>query len=186
MAAEGFTPDVDLDEVRYAGERLDDYHTAQTTGPPPTDPILGGDARSRARTRLEMQQQLEQGLFGTAPIPPDQATAMLDQAQSDAEALVVTRVQEQLQHAGMTPEGPPKPPTAWPKELCRRSSSRGPRRPASRSPGDKRPSIASEIPTGRHWGPDVATFSASDIETLKRVGGRLGVVGSLVDVGVGL
>ncbi|KUI41287.1 hypothetical protein AU197_01765 [Mycobacterium sp. IS-1590] len=82
-------PTASSDQVRYAGQRLDDYHTSITQGPLPTDPILGGDARSQARTRLAMQAQLEQGLVGEAPMPPDKATAMVNQTQALARELVI-------------------------------------------------------------------------------------------------
>lgn len=181
-------PTADFDQVRYASQRLEDYHTANSPGPLPTDPVLGGDARTQARTRLEMQAKLEQGLFGTTPIPPDQATAMLDKAESDAKALVITRVQEQLQQAGMSSEGAAQATNGMaegivPKELVEAASAAG--KPIA---GGKEAFnyLAQSLPTGEHWKSDTVTFSASDVEALKRIGGNLGVAGNLVDVGVGL
>lgn len=45
-------PPATLAKIRHAGTRLDDYRTATTAGPLPTDPVLGGDARSQAQQRL--------------------------------------------------------------------------------------------------------------------------------------
>ena len=42
-------PAADADARRLAGERLDDFRMANFVGPLPKDPILGGDARTRAR-----------------------------------------------------------------------------------------------------------------------------------------
>ncbi len=54
-------PAADADARRLAGERLDDFRMAHFVGPLPKDPILGGDARSRAQGRLDLQRKLEQG-----------------------------------------------------------------------------------------------------------------------------
>jgi hypothetical protein len=181
-------PTASLEQMRYAGQRLDDYQTANMQGPLPMDPILGGDARSQARTRLEMQQKLEQGLLNEAPMPPDQATAMLNQSEADARALVIARVQEQLQLAGMSPEGAAAATGSMaqgviPKELIEAASAAG--KPIA---GGKEAFnyFAQSLPTGEHWKPEVATFSPSDVEVLKKVGGNLGFAGNLVDIGVGL
>ena len=181
-------PTSDLDQVRYAGQRLDDYHTSITPGPLPTDPILGGDARSQARTRLEMQARLEQGLLGEPPMAPDQATAMINQSEAKARELVVARVQEQLMSAGMSPEGAAAATNSMaqgvvPKELVEAASAAG--KPIA---GGKEAFnyFAQSLPTGEHWKPDVATFSPSDVDVLKKIGGNLGFAGNLVDVGVGL
>jgi hypothetical protein len=42
------------------------------------------------------------------------------------------------------------------------------------------------LPTGRHWSPEVEVFSPEDAEALKKIGSRLGVVGNVLDLGVGL
>ncbi|BBY63514.1 putative alpha/beta hydrolase [Mycolicibacterium helvum] len=57
-------PAADPDARRLAGERLDDFRMANFVGPLPKDPILGGDARTRARSRLDLQRQLQQGRYG--------------------------------------------------------------------------------------------------------------------------
>lgn len=181
-------PTASLEQVQYARQRLADHHTSITHGPLPTDPVLGGDARSQARTRLEMQAKLEQGLLGQPPMPPDQATAMINRSEAQARELVIARVQEQLTRAGMSPEGAAAATSSMaqgiiPKELVEAASAAG--KPIA---GGKEAFnyFADSLPTGEHWKPDVATFSPSDVEVLKQIGGRLGVVGNLVDLGVGV
>lgn len=181
-------PTASSDQVRYAGQRLDDYHTSITQGPLPTDPILGGDARSQARTRLAMQAQLEQGLVGEAPMPPDKATAMVNETEALARELVMSRVQEQLMRAGMSQEGAAAATDGMargivPRDLVEAASAAG--KPIA---GGKEAFnyFADSLPTGKHWKPDVATFSPGDVEVLKKVGGHLGFAGTLIDVGVGL
>ncbi|OBI72351.1 hypothetical protein [Mycobacterium sp. E740] len=181
-------PTASLDQVRYAGQRLDDYHLTTTSGPLPTDPVLGGNARSQARTRLEMQAKLEQGLLDTAPMPPDQATAMINRSEAEARALVISRVQDELQRFGMSPEGAAAATSSMangvvPQELVAAASAAG--KPIA---GGKEAfnHFAESLPTGSHWRPEIATFSTSDIEVLKKVGGNLGFAGNLIDVGVGV
>lgn len=82
-------PTANVDETRYAGQRLGDYYTAQERGPLPTDPVLGGDARTRAQARQEWQQRLEQGYLGTQPMTPDQATEWLNQSEAQGRTLVL-------------------------------------------------------------------------------------------------
>lgn len=176
------------DAARYAGERLSDYTTAQTVGPLPTDPVLGGDARSRAKARLDMQQKFEHGMLGRAGMTPDQATAALDQAEAQARTMVIARAQEQLQQAGMSPEGAAKAAAGMsqgiiPKELVEGASLAGKPISGAKEAFDR---TADSLPTGNHWNDSVKTYSSSDVEALKKIGGKIGVVGNLVDVGVGL
>lgn len=98
-------PNADPEASRYAAERLNDYYTAQFAGPLPKDPILGGDARSRAQSRLDLQRQLEQGLVGSPPMTADQATEMLDAAESHSRAVALERARLQLERLGMSPSG---------------------------------------------------------------------------------
>lgn len=44
--------------------------------------------------------------------------------------------------------------------------------------------FADALPTGNHWAPGVA-FTASDVEALKNIGGRIGAVGSVLKAGRG-
>ena len=100
-------PTAGVDEVRNAGKRLNDYHMSQFTGPLPTDTVLGGNAQTRAKARLEMQQLLESpnAFPGKPPLTPDQATRLLDQWEANGRAMVLGQFATQLQQAGVSPEG---------------------------------------------------------------------------------
>jgi hypothetical protein len=76
--------------IRYAGERLNDFDMSRFVGPLPTDPILGNNARDRARFRQEWQQKLEQGLLDAPPMSPDAGTEMLDRADAQSRMLART------------------------------------------------------------------------------------------------
>ncbi|WP_094288047.1 hypothetical protein [Mycobacterium lehmannii] len=181
-------PTASLEQVRYAGQRLDDYHTSITQGPLPTDPVLGGDARSRARTRLEMQAMLERGLVGEPPMSPDRATAMINRTEVLTRELVVARVQEQLTRAGMSPEGAAAATDSMaqgvvPKELVEAASAANKPIAAGAKAFDY---FADSLPLKDHPVQGMPGFSASDVDVLKKVGGNLGVAGNLVDFGVGM
>jgi len=174
-----------IDEVRYAGQRLDDFHSANASGPLPIDPIMGGDARSRAQTRLEWQQKLEQGYAGTATMGPDEATEWLNQSESTGRALVLERFQNELQRAGMSPEGAAATANAMaqgavPQELVAvaqgGSKVAGAESEAFKHYGDT-------VPTGDHWRPGVA-YTPEDLESLKNVSGKLGHVGTVLEAAV--
>lgn len=88
------SPTATPEAKRYASERLDDFTTAQMQGPLPTDPVLGGDARTRARARLELQAQFEHGMLDQPGLAPDQATAMLDKTEAHARTMVMGLLHE--------------------------------------------------------------------------------------------
>jgi hypothetical protein len=97
----------DSDAQRLACQRLDDYTTSTFVGPLPTDTVLGGDARTRAQARLDLQRALENG---TAPVPlpvqhmtPDQATQLVYRAEAQGRASVLGRLHDGLVEAGMSP-----------------------------------------------------------------------------------
>ena len=72
-------PNANPEAVRYAGERLGDWNMSKFAGPLPVDPVLGRDARQRAKDRLEAQALMESGFNEVmAPMDPNMATAMLD------------------------------------------------------------------------------------------------------------
>jgi hypothetical protein len=99
-------PAADADERRLAGERLDDFRMGNFVGPLPKDPVLGEDARTRARRRLDMQQQLQQGgLYGLPPMTPDQATQQLDEGEQFGRVVAVKQAIFALTSQGMSEDG---------------------------------------------------------------------------------
>jgi hypothetical protein len=93
------------DARRLAGERLNDFQMANFVGPLPRDPVLGGDARSRAKMRLDAQRQLEQGYLGMPPMSADQATQALDDGDQFARMVAVKQAYSALTSAGVSTEG---------------------------------------------------------------------------------
>ncbi|MCV7250304.1 hypothetical protein H7J07_19100, partial [Mycobacterium koreense] len=179
-------PDAPAEARRLAGERLDDYNNATFIGPLPQDTVLGGDARSTARTRLALQRQLEAGEFapGYKAMTADEATKLLDQVEAKARVNALRGLQLQLQQAGMTPEGAAKvvdgiAQGTVPQEYVDAASAAG---SAFGAGEDAIKKFSELVPTGRHWGPGTA-FSADDIKALGRLGGRVGFVGNVIDLG---
>lgn len=98
-------PGTDADARRLAGERLDDFRMAHFVGPLPKDPILGGDARSRAQGRLDLQRKLEQGVYGLPPMSADQATQALDEGEQFGRVVAVKQAMTALTSQGMSEDG---------------------------------------------------------------------------------
>jgi len=101
-------PSATAESRRLAGERLDDFRMANFNGPLPADPILGGDARTRAHMRLDMQRQLEQGFRGLPPMSRDQATQALDDGEQFGRSVAVKQAYFALTSAGMSGDGAKK------------------------------------------------------------------------------
>lgn len=93
------------DARRLADERLDDFRMATFVGPLPTDPVLGGDARSRARGRLQIQRKLELGAYELPAMTPDQATQTLDDGERFGRVLATRRVLDGLISQGLSTGG---------------------------------------------------------------------------------
>ncbi|MDA3640303.1 hypothetical protein PFI50_12900 [Mycobacterium xenopi] len=174
---------------RLAGERLDDYNKSKFVGPLPTDTVTGADARTRAQARLELQHALEQGQAAWHPQPmtTDEATRIIDQMEATDRASVLTRLQQQLQQAGMTPAGAAQVAQGIahgtiPQEYVDAAAAAGKPFDAGKEGIDK---FAESLPTGKHWAPGVA-FSAQDIEVLKKLGRHIGYVGNALELGTGL
>lgn len=174
---------------RLAGERLDDFNMANSTGAVARDPILGGDARTRAQTRLKLQHDLETGQLPSHPQPltPDKATKLMDQMELTDRANTLVRLQQTLQQCGMSPEGAAQVAQGLahgviPEEYLEGASYGGSAFDAGK---EGIHGYAELLPTGRHWGPGVA-FSHEDVEALKRLGSRIGAVGSAVEFGTGI
>jgi hypothetical protein len=176
-----------IDEIRYAGQRLGDYHTAHLSGPLSTDPVLGGDARTRAQARQEWQQRLQSGYMGTEPMTPDQATEWLNQSEAQARAVVLEQFREQLQRAGMSPDGAAAATQAMsqgavPQELVDLAQN-GSKVADGESEAYKH--YSDKVPTGDHWKPGIG-FSPEDVAALKKVSTGLGGFGNLLEGAVAL
>lgn len=175
---------------RLAGERLDDYNKSKFVGPLPTDTVLGGDARDWAQARLQLQHDLENGntsLDVPHYMTPDQATKLVGQMEATDRANVLTRLQQQLQQAGMSPGGAAQVVDGFahgtiPKEYVDAAAGAGKAFDAGKEGFNH---FAELQPTGQHWAPGV-TYSAEDIEALKRFGGRIGYVGNALELGTGV
>ncbi|MCV7217405.1 hypothetical protein H7J51_19195 [Mycobacterium crocinum] len=171
-------PAADADARRLAGERLDDFRMAHFVGPLPKDPILGGDARSRAQGRLDLQRKLEQGLYGLPAMSADQATQQLDDGEQFARSLTVKQAVDALVGQGMSPEGAARTVsevakgTPW-SELVKQDSA------LLGGAGAGIKAMADGASNGRHYVPDVLT--ADDAGVLMKVGKRLGTAGALID-----
>jgi hypothetical protein len=173
--------------ARLAGERLDDFNLANSVGAVPRDPILGGDIRDRAKARLTLQRQLQDGQLGWSPHPmnADDATRLMDQKEIEDRATTLTRLQQQLQDCGMSPDGAASVARGFtegviPKEYSDATSAASAAAGGGKDAVDK---FADLLPTGDHWGPGVA-FSEEDIVALKKLGSRIGGVGSAIDLGM--
>lgn len=180
----------DAEGRRLAGDRLDDFNVANSTGPVAKDPVLGGDARTRARARLELQHDLENGNLSwhQQPALPDEATQLINQIEANDRANALIRLESQLVEAGMTPEGAAQAVDGMshgviPKELVDGAAA-GSKVLAGAEQAFKE--TAERLPTGRHWAPDVTTYTPEDVKTLMEIGGKLGWAGTVLDIGVGL
>lgn len=170
-------PGADPDARRLAAQRLDDFRMAAFTGPLPIDPILGGDARSRARTRIDLQRRLEDGSYGLPATTPDQATENIDSAEQYARAMTIRQAVDALVHQGMSTAGAVSAvdsvangtPLADLANVFNIYS--GPIGSAAETFGNT-------VSTGRH---SVGALSHSDAEAFSKLGRRLGNVGTLVD-----
>lgn len=160
---------------RLAGERLDTFQVAHFVGPLPRDPVLGGDARSQARIRLEAQRRLEQGFLDMAPMTPDHATQALDNADQFGRQVAVKRAYFALTTAGVS------------------------------GPGAKRvidglieggdylatgiEAATANVTDGRHGRGEHGRplgLSAADAHVLEKIARRAGHVGDLIDLGMAL
>lgn len=183
------SPDERDQASQLAGQRLDDYMVANSTGPVPKDPVLGGDARTRAHARLQLQHDLQYGQLAWHRefTGADEATQLMNEMEAADRANTLAGVQNQLQGAGMTAAGAAQATEEMsrgivPKELVDGASAAG--KPiaggteAFNRYGDKLPVD--------DWRPNATPYSAADVEALKGIGGKLGFAGNLIDLGVGI
>ncbi|WP_101948007.1 hypothetical protein [Mycobacterium sp. 3519A] len=178
-------PTAGVDEVRYAGERLNDYRMSQFSGPLPTDTVMGGDARTRAQARLQMQQRLESpyALPGKPPLTPDQATQLLNQWEANGRGMVLHQFATQLQQAGVSAQGTQQAVNeiqngASPGEVIKEATAGLATQATNLGEGAK--AHAEALPGGGHWG-NAPVWSNADAEALKGFGSKLGTAGTVVD-----
>jgi hypothetical protein len=185
-----YKSDQEKDEARFlAGERLDDFNVATSTGPVAKDPILGGDMRDRAKARLYMQRALQDGQLPNHPglMSADEATETMNSLELQDRATALTRLQEQLQTCGISADAAARVVDGIahgvvPQQYIEAASAAS---KALDGGKDGVKAFGEALPTGRHWGPGVA-FSEADVESFIKLGKRIGYAGSAVDLGVGL
>lgn len=175
--------------ARLAGSRLADFNLVHSTGPAPRDTVMGGDMRDRARARLTLQRQLQDGQLPWSPLDmsADDATRLMNDMEVRDRANALTKLYQQLQDCGVSPDGARAMVDgisrgAMPQEYLDAANA------ASKVFGAGKEatlSYADGLPLGRHWGPGVA-FSEADIRALENLGRRMGYVGSALTLGVGL
>lgn len=178
-------PTAGVDEVEFAGQRLNDHYMSQFSGPLPKDTVIGGDARTRAQARLQMQQVLEaQAYFSDRPpMTPDQATHMLNQWEAEGRTMVLQQFSTQLQEAGVSPQGAATAVNqvqngASPSQVIRDATAGLATQVGALGEGAK--AHAGAMPSGGHWG-TAPVWSHADVEALKGFGSKLGTVGTVVD-----
>ncbi|MCI4673646.1 hypothetical protein [Candidatus Mycolicibacterium alkanivorans] len=161
-----------------AGERLDDFRMANFIGPLPTDPILGGDARTRARSRLDLQQRLEQGAYGLLPMTADQATQQLDEGEQFSRSLTVRQAVDALMGQGMTAEGAAATVSGLSDGTTLADLAKG--LTTYGGPVSSAIEVYGEtVSTGRHA---IGGLSPADAEALSTIGKRMGAAGTALDV----
>ena len=174
-----------VDEVRFAGERLNDYRMSQFSGPLPTDTVLGGDARTRAQARLQMQQRLEapNAFPGKPPLTADQATQLLNQWEANGRGMVLNDFAAQLQAAGVSAQGTQLAINeiqngTSPTQVIMNATAGLASQAGNLGEGAK--AHAGALPGGSHWG-TAPVWSSADVEALKGFGSKLGAAGTVVD-----
>ncbi|MGY4710758.1 putative alpha/beta hydrolase [Mycolicibacterium sp. CBM1] len=171
-------PGADADARRLAGERLDDFRMAHFTGPLPKDPVLGGDTRTRAQSRLDLQRKLEQGLYGLPPMSADQATQQLDEGEQFARSLTVKQAVNALEHQGMSPAGAAATVSELSDGVTLADLTKG----LTTYGGAAASGIevyGDTASTGRHA---VGALSGADAEALTTIGKRMGAVGAAIEI----
>lgn len=183
------SPDERDQASQLAGQRLDDYMVANSTGPVPKDPVLGGDARTRAQARLQMQHDLQYGQLAWHRefTGADEATQLMNELEAADRVDALAGLQNQLQGAGMTAEGAAQVAQDMsrgivPPGLVEGASAAG--KPIAGG-AEAFNRYADALPVD-DWRPSAAPYSAADVETLKSIGGKLGFAGNVIDLGVGI
>lgn len=179
-------PHASVDEVSFAGQRLNDFHMSQFVGPLPTDTVLGGNAKTRAQARLEMQQLLESSnaFPDNPPLTPDQATQLLTEWEAKGRTMVLGQFAAQLQNAGVSPDGVTRAVNEIqngkaPSQVIRDATAGLANYAGALAEGAK--AHAGALPSGQHCG-NAPVWSHADVEALKGFGTKLGLAGTAVDV----
>jgi hypothetical protein len=153
------------------------------------DPVLGGNMRDRAQARLTLQRQLQDGQlpWSKGLMSADDATRLMNGMEVRDRMTALSRLQEQLQLGGMTPAGASAvvdgiSKGVMPQEYLDAAGAVG---NVFGSGKDAAGEFVDRLPTGRHWQPGIA-FTEADIAALSKFGGRLGAVGSAIDLGTGI
>ncbi len=175
-------PAADADARRLADERLDDFATARFSGTLPVDPILGGDARSRAQMRLEWQKKLEKGFSGAPPMIRDQVTQLLDNSEQQARVVITRQAAKTLERGGMS--------STAASAVVSRMAQGSPLSEIAHydaalvgTGGAGLEASAGSVSTGAHNLPgSIGVLSRADAEALEGVGRRLGWAGSVADI----
>lgn len=174
-------PAADPAARRLAGDRLEDYRMAHFIGPLPMDPVLGGDARSNAANRLDLQRRLESGALhpDLSPMTPDQATRALDDAEVAARAFAINSFANRLRNSGVSSGGVQQAITAIkngmpPSEFFNQLSN------ASGSVGKGLETYGVAGSPVRH-SLDPGAFTKADAEALTKFGKILGRAGTGLD-----
>jgi hypothetical protein len=173
--------------ARLAGERLGDFNMANSVGPVGKDPVLGGDLRDRAKARLTMQRQLEDAQLPWNPRPmhADDATKLMDDLEVQDRAAALTRLQQQLQANGVSPEGAAKVADGIahgviPQEFLDETKRTGKNMEGM---GEILKHFSEKASPGNALG---ITLSDGDIESLGKVGKTLGRASSALEIGMTL
>ena len=170
---------------RLAAERLDDHRMSQFTGPLAKDTVVGGDARTRAHARLEMQRAFENGQVAAHPgsMTPDDATRLMDRLEVEGRARLLTQFTNDLEHFGVSQDGAKaaveevkngKSPDQVIKEAT------GGLATQASNLGEGAKAHGNAMPSGEHWG-KAPVWSHADVEALKGFGSKLGAVGTGAD-----
>jgi hypothetical protein len=172
---------------RLAQERLRDLRDAKLIGPAATDPIMGGDQRTRARGRLMMQQFLESGgaYPNRPPLTPDEATRLVDKWESQARGMVLDQFRSQLIQNGVSPQGAQQAvdqvlggKTPW--QVFHDIGS-GMSTYALGGVGPGAEQLGGAVPHGAHWLAPTQVMSEADAKALEAFGKRLGAAGIGLD-----
>ncbi|CAN5136521.1 hypothetical protein BH09ACT8_BH09ACT8_07860 [soil metagenome] len=176
-------PNADLNAVRLAGERLDDFQKSTLPGPLRPDPITGANPTRRALARLEYQRELEKGLPWSPPMSPDEATAWMDQQESKARAAIIDGTTKQLEDLGLSRDAATSvvdrlaKGVPWNDLLSQDGELIG-----GASSGIY--GLGKDLPTAERRYIDALT--PSEIETIRGAGKYLGTAGNVLDVGLAI